>query len=250
LQRAEEIKAMMAKILTARKRGQQKGVTLIEIPVHPKSDPKTCTEWKVLDVPSEMVEHLQRRNRAHFGQAHGTPFTIPPLSTDLGFCGDSQGTEDILCGRYDDPPFPESIRLLIQQLKQVDEVAQNPTYPTISEATLIGKLKVWNKNMTTSPSGLHLGHYKALIARHKYSEDEDDDSEKRDEWNHMQQELLTIHVTLLNYALERGYAYSRGQSIINVILFKDGDIVRIRRTRVIHMYEVDYNLIKRRRCGY
>lgn len=83
LQQAEEIKAMIAKIRTARTRDQRKGVTSIEIAVHPESDPKTWTDWKVIDVPSEVVEHLQRRNRAHFGQAHGTPFTIPPLSTDL-----------------------------------------------------------------------------------------------------------------------------------------------------------------------
>lgn len=104
---------------------------------------------------------------------------------------------------------------------------------------------MWNENLTTSPSrSLHLGHYITLIARHKYSEDEDDDSEKRDEWNHLQQELLTFHVTfLLNYALERGYSYSRWQSIINMILFKDEDNVRIHRTRVIHIYETDYNLM-------
>ena len=66
VQRAEEIKAMMAKIRTARTQSQRRGVTSIEIPVHPDSDPKTCTEWKVIDVPSEVVEQLQKRNREHF----------------------------------------------------------------------------------------------------------------------------------------------------------------------------------------
>ena len=237
---------MMATIRGARTKGQRKGVTSIEIPVHPESDPKTCTEWRVIDVPSEVVGHLQRRNRIHFGQAHGTPFTIPPLSTDLGFCGDLRGTDDILNGRYDSSQFRENVQLLI---------AQNPTYPTISEAEFIGKLKVWKESTTTSPSGLHLDHYKAqaLIARHKYSENEDTESENatggdtyssnRDEWNHMQQELRTFHLTLLNYALERGYSYSRWHSITNMILFKDEDNVRIHRTRVIHIYEADLNLM-------
>ena len=178
-----------------------------------------------------------------YSQAHGTPFTISPLSTDLGFCGDLQDTEDVPRRQYDGTSFQESVRLLLEHLKQVDEVAQTPTHPTISEAEFIGKLKVWNENTTSSPSGLHLGHYKALIARHKYSDDEDEDFDKRAEWNHMQQELLTLHVTLLNYALERGYSYSRWQSIINMILFKDEDKVKIHRTGVIHIYEADYNLM-------
>ena len=61
------------------------GMTRIEIPVHSEQDPKVCTEWQMVDVPSEVLAHLQKRNRKHFSQAQGTPFTVPPLSIDLGF---------------------------------------------------------------------------------------------------------------------------------------------------------------------
>lgn len=175
LQRAEEIKAMIAKIRAARTSGSRHGVTSIEIPVHPDEDPKTCTAWQVIDVPSEVVEQIQRRNRAHFGQAHGTPLTVPPLESDLGFCGDGPGGEAILNGTYDTSSYEDNVKLLIQHLQQVHDVAQHPSYyPTIREEELVGKLKIWKESTTTSPSGLHLGHYKALIARHQYSEDESD----------------------------------------------------------------------------
>jgi hypothetical protein len=60
----------------------------------------------------------------------------------------------------------------------------------------------------------------------------------------MHQELRWLHLSMLNYALERGYSYQRWQSILNMALFKDDDNIRIHRTRVIlHIYEADYNLM-------
>ena len=247
LQKAEQLKSLMATIRNARTSGTRQGVTSIEIPEHPEDDPKTCTEWRIIDVPTEVVRQLQKRNQKHFGQAHGTPFTVPPLATELGFCGDQPGTAAILEGRFDSTSYGENVQLLLRHLQQIDEIAQHPNYPTIGESDFIGKLQAWRENTTTSPSGLHLGHYKALIARHQYSDDdpemESDGQSCRDEWNHMQQALRTFHLQLINYALERGYSYSRWQSIINTILFKEENNIRIHRTRVIHIYEADYNLV-------
>jgi hypothetical protein len=47
---------------------------------------------------------------------------------------------------------------------------------------------------------------------------------------------------MINNALEWGYSYSRWQTVANTILFKDTTNVRLDRTRVIHIYEADYNL--------
>ena len=76
LQKAEQIKSLMATLRNARTSGTRQGVTSIEIHVHPDEDPKTCTEWQIIDVPTEVVMQLQKRNQKHFGQAHGTPFTV------------------------------------------------------------------------------------------------------------------------------------------------------------------------------
>ena len=66
-----------------------------------------------------------------------------------------------------------------------------------------------------NPSGLHLGHYyKALIACHRYSnipENKDEEHrQNRNRVNHMQHELLNLHITLLNYALTRGAIPTHG----------------------------------------
>ena len=106
LRRAELIKLLFEKLKAQRARGHRSGVTRIEIPVHPHDDPKTCQDWQTIDVPDEIVQHLQARNRKHFGQAHGTPFTCEPLNNALGFCGDGPGADAILSGQYRDHSIP------------------------------------------------------------------------------------------------------------------------------------------------
>ena len=50
-------------------------------------DPKSCTSWEMITDPTAIEYYLQLRNRRHFGQAQGTPFTTPPLSQDLDWGG-------------------------------------------------------------------------------------------------------------------------------------------------------------------
>ena len=83
-------------------------------------DPKHCTEWKTINIPSEALSHLQIRNRKHFGQAKGTPFTRPPLLEDLGFCADTLEAQALLdgdneLGNIDNP----AMRLLLDNLKRL-----------------------------------------------------------------------------------------------------------------------------------
>ncbi|KAI2498671.1 hypothetical protein MHU86_15848 [Fragilaria crotonensis] len=95
---------------------------------------------------------------------------------------------------------------------------------------------------------MHLGHYKSLIARHSFSSDLADEElapefkERKDELDYRQQAIRQLRLQLLNYALERGYSFLRWQKVVNTMLFKDTDNVRLHRTRVIHIYEADFNL--------
>ena len=136
-------------------------------------DPKKCTEWKIIDIPSEIVSHLQHRNRNHFGQAHGTPFTTP-LSDHLGFAGDGKGAAQILNGTYDSSQLNKSVQQLISHLKYTHEIEANNCRPTISDAEFSGKLRIWRESTATSPSEMHLGHCKALVARHSFSSNADE----------------------------------------------------------------------------
>jgi ribonuclease HI len=246
LQKSEAIKQLFQKLKSLQLVRQKSGVTCIEIPSPPTADPKTCTDWVQIDIPTEVVFHLHERNRRHFGQAAGSPFTVPPLSTQLGYDAQSDTAEQILQGEYRYDGNDPNVHLLLQFLNCTADIEQLKVETTISEKEFTGKLRAWRESTSTSPSGLHLGHYKALIARHRYSsipEDEDEEHrQNRDRLNRMQRELLDLHLTLLNYALTRGYSYDRWKKVANTILFKDPGVIKIYRTRVIHLYEADYNL--------
>ena len=78
LRKAEETKRMYAKIRSQRDPNGISGVSRLEVPQDKQADPKHCTHWKTVDTPTEIVHHLRQRNRLHFGQAQGTPFTGVP----------------------------------------------------------------------------------------------------------------------------------------------------------------------------
>ena len=76
----------------------------------------------MVDIPEEVVAALIACNRTHFGQAHGTPFTVPPLSTDLGFSGDQPAADDILHGTYDDSSLDDATRSVVAQLRADSQI--------------------------------------------------------------------------------------------------------------------------------
>jgi hypothetical protein len=59
------------------------------------------------------------------------PLTIPPLSDEVGYCGDDPSFEQILNGTYDTTGLESNVALLRQRLKQTEEIAALATYPTI-----------------------------------------------------------------------------------------------------------------------
>ena len=240
---------MFRKLKQLRSTGGATGVTRLEIPIPADQDPKSCQNWQSIDIPSEVLSHLQARNQRHFGQAHGTPFTVPPLSDDLGFCADTpEEAEALLNGDYnygkvDDP----TVRLLLQHLTQIHSLAGQLRTVTISEGEFRSKLRVWRESTSTSPSGQHMGRFKSLVARHEYSDVTDEDSPfdigMCSELDNIQRKLLRLRVVqIVNYASSTGHSYRRWQTIANSHIMKEPGNIKIHRTRVIHIYEADYNL--------
>jgi hypothetical protein len=80
-----------------------------------------------------------------------------------------------------------------------------------------------------------------MIARHEFSDMSDKDPRKA-EFESQRNDIIKLHLQLLNYGLERGYSYLRWQHVSNAMLFNEPGNFKIHRTRVIHFYEADYNL--------
>jgi hypothetical protein len=76
---------------------------------------------------------------------------------------------------------------------------------TITVPEWSSKIKIWDERTTTSPSGLHLGHHKALVWPHDLALDTSEGKELET------QRLALLHgqVNLLSYALTNGHSFDR-----------------------------------------
>lgn len=246
IQKAEDTKKMFLKLRTATQKTKDTTITQLKVPRDPTHDPKNCVDWITLDVPDEIIEALQHRNAQHFHQAHGSPFTIPPLSESLHYTSaKGRHTMDILGGFYDSSKLPPNTQHILERISQIYHKSLNhpqlPSQITLSE--MVSKLKIWPEQTSTSPSGIHLGHYKALIKHLSPPIDSDKATKDRyQEIKNKQRQILEAHHQLLNYALQTGYSYNRWQTTSSSILRKDPNDFRIHRLRVIHIFEADYNL--------
>lgn len=141
-------------------------------------------------------------------------------------------------GDYDASELDEITGLLIKHFKRCD-VPTNRQGITAEE--FVAKIRNWMESTTTSPSGIHLGHYHALIARHCHKDSPS--SPECELLDAHQEALIYAHVSLINYALRMGISYDRWKTVVNIMLEKDPGDPKIHRLRVINIYEADYNLL-------
>jgi len=114
-----------------------------------------------------MEHHLLNHSRQHFSHAHGTPYTIPPLSDLLGFDGLTPFGDSVFHGE----PIPDHLllapatRLLLKHQRSLLQMVEFSDHLITFEELMQG-FKKWSERMTTSPSGCHLGVYKSLLKDH------------------------------------------------------------------------------------
>ena len=97
-------------------------------------NPKEASDWKQVTVPTEIQFLIQLRNRLHFGQASTdkTPFTQPPLSSQLNWSA-STGTADlILEGNYTNGDLDTITTLFLDNCTRVTALDSLPLQITLS----------------------------------------------------------------------------------------------------------------------
>lgn len=207
-------------------------------------DPKTCTQWTTITEPSQVEFYLQLRNRSHFAQADGTPFTREPLSTNIPWAADTSYCERILAGEetvaFTDVP---QLAAFLATCKAASDLDVLPS--TIALPEFRGKITTWKESTTTSPSGRHLGIYKSLFANGPYRNNPDDEQEAQNyaRLRYAQEDIAQLILGIINFCLKTGHILERWKTIVNTMIFKDVGIYKIHRLRVIHIYEADFNLL-------
>ena len=200
-------------------------------------DPLNSTEWIEITTPKDVEHYLMIRNRRHFGQAEGTPFTAPKFKTRFDWKASSQEAELVLDGQYDTQEIEDIASLFLDNCRRISPGDDLPPYLTMTQFK--GKIKAWKESTTTSPSGRHLGHYKALFARTDPALNPQESKTVQEK----QKMIASLYLRMINYAIKHEFSYDRWKNVTNVMIYKEPSNINIHRLRVIHIYEADLNLL-------
>jgi hypothetical protein len=190
-------------------------------------------EEMVLD-PAEMFAMLLERNKGHFSQADGTPFTQPAMTDLFGKYGTNAMSKLLLDGKLDleSMTLSDALKAILGKLKRLTPEGTISHHITASEIEAV--YRKWRESTSTSPSGLHLGHEKALFRFESKLGPEDPKLSVR---------MFEMKAKFLNAAIEHGIVYERWETVVNALIEKIPGMPMINKLRVIHLIESDFNLL-------
>jgi hypothetical protein len=193
-------------------------------------DPAQVTEWEPIHGHEELQKFIQLRNIQHFGQADGTPFTVPPLN-HLTWQADSITAKEIMEGSVPlsfitDNPYTSKVLEYIAKRGTLPEINTYITPEQISRG-----FRKWRETTSTSPSGCHLGLRRITT----YQSDKEELEEAR-------KQILKAQTDIINIPIQRGFSPHRWQTVVNAMLEKIPGKPYLHKLRVIHILEADYNL--------
>jgi hypothetical protein len=151
------------------------GLSVVDVPQasHPEPfsvgpDPKTWTgSWQTINDPTTIAKHVCAANARQYHQAHHTPCGTELLASHLGYKALTSGSEEIIKGVGLPPDImtallPETVAIFKTLTSLTHQCT--PAVPThITPEQFISCYKVMDERTSSSPSGRHIGHYKAAI---------------------------------------------------------------------------------------
>jgi hypothetical protein len=173
LHKRETSRRLYRKIGKILKPHQNTGLSRVDVPDYnaesnttgTPNDPKLWQgPWKTITNPMELASIIKEINRKQYHQAHTTPFGSGLLAQQLGHRGNTAAALALLNGTL--PSVAPSLLPETQRILQT--LARN--HPTIPDSSVItaqdfqDSYKLAKEATSSSPSGRHIGHYKAVVA--------------------------------------------------------------------------------------
>ena len=178
--------------------------------------------------PDEIAETVQKFNIVHFAQAHGSLLT----SSEYQDIWNLEQFNNIDINSH------SIVWKLREMIKQIDVDADKIEIDTEEWKH---KFKFWRESTCTSPSGVHLGHFKALTETIYVIDDTQLEPDLQ--ITNMQLEIFDLHLRLINVILKSGHSISRWQKCNNISIPKRSDCILVDKFRNIHIYECDLNAV-------
>jgi hypothetical protein len=237
---SESCRRMFRNIRNTVKHGEYSPLTKIRIP-RPRESGEAATRpgqvhqiletvapedimWDTIITKEEMEEHLVHFNRESFRAAASSPCGHGIIHDALTFTSLTTEAEVLLRGIV-----PETWHRDDQLLKEFlasfaipNSVQEADPFPTnITSEDIKKGITCWKETTTTSPSGRHLGHYKALVQDPMF---------------------LDSLAKFMDIAITRGISIPCWQKAVNVLIEKGHGEPKIHRLCIINLLEADYNL--------
>ncbi len=149
------------------------------------------------------------------------------MATIIGRNGDTPGAKALLNGQLLteilSSLMPETVRIL-QTLATPTSQLSLMNGPTITEEEFKAAFRLVNEAASSSPSGRHVGHYKAILKN---------------------PDVVTFHTIMMSIPFQVGIAPERWTRVTDIMLEKDAGIPRCHRLRILALFEGDFNQAKR-----
>jgi hypothetical protein len=114
----------------------------------------------------------------------------------------------------------------------------------MSFSAMVRGLAKWRESTTTSPSGKHLGIYKALVTDHLHvQQQQQKQKQAQPKPTSISHIALQIQHLIINLAIKHTHTLSRWKTVHNFFIEKIPGQPLLDKLRVIHIYEADWNLI-------
>lgn len=180
---------------------------------------RDISTWDRITDRKEMERILLRWQQLHFLQANETPLTTDAWKHCFE---DPTFHDEVLHGRYDPPshlhPTTREVLKHMQRLENVEEFEFKTTFEEFKQF-----IKGSKEKTSTSPSGRHYGHYKALLhGGSKY--------------------LATIH-SILETAIQHNIILRRWKHTTTTLIEKEPGLPYVHRMRAIHIIEAEVQFL-------
>ena len=178
--------------------------------------------------PDEILAQIVQHNKEHFAQARGCFFSQPELQELVD--PNSSVFDDVIMSKLDKSLLQE---LQGHQLEPIEEQVDIEVWGN--------KFRTWKESTRTSPSGMHLGHFKSLLVN--IYEVNDQSCEVDLKLQQEQQELFDVSLRILNLAIASEQPLTRWRTATNIVIPKKKDAYDVKNLRNIHIYECDLNAL-------
>jgi hypothetical protein len=194
-------------------------------------------EKKIQD-PDEIFEALIQQNIVHFSQADSTEMTRDPLKSILGNTGTTDECDEILNGTFllEEIDCSNAAKAIIRQLKRSSETEIDDE---ITSNNIQQIYRRWGEYTTTSPSGLHLSHDRAVM---RFIDSQRITAESTQTIT-LCDRVFGIKAKMLQFAINHEHTYKRWTKVVNAMIEKIPGKPLINKLRVIHLIESDFNLL-------